>query len=59
MVAQQKIQQIQDKGACDGAEGTDKKKLLKYMWTQAKLVLTLFSCYLITKGGRVIIVLCR
>lgn len=35
-VALQKIQQVQEKGACDGAEGGDKNKVLQHLITLAK-----------------------
>ena len=37
-VAIQKLQQIQDKGQCDGAEGKDKTKIFKYCCTIGRLV---------------------
>ena len=42
-VALQKLQQIDDKGSCDGAEGHDKDKLFKYSTDVAKYADTL-SC---------------
>ena len=35
-VTLQKLQQIQEKGQCDGAEGKDKTKLLKYCCTMGR-----------------------
>ncbi|KAK3095680.1 hypothetical protein FSP39_017526 [Pinctada imbricata] len=42
-VALQKLQQIQDKGACDGAEGSDKNKLLKHLRSLGRVLLQFYA----------------
>lgn len=42
-VALQKIQQVQEKGACDGAEGGDKNKVLQHLITLAKIFITYYT----------------
>ncbi|XP_056004226.1 Fanconi anemia group I protein-like [Ostrea edulis] len=42
-VALQKIQQIQEKGVCDGAEGGDRTKLLQHLINMAKIFITYYT----------------
>ncbi|XP_019626483.1 PREDICTED: Fanconi anemia group I protein-like [Branchiostoma belcheri] len=49
-VAQQKIQQVCDKGHTDGSEGSNRDKLYKYCCTMARVLLRKFSSDLQTRG---------
>jgi hypothetical protein len=39
-VAHQKVHQIQDKGSCDGPEGKEKSKLIKYICQLGRWVIS-------------------
>ncbi|KAI8512677.1 hypothetical protein Bbelb_093160 [Branchiostoma belcheri] len=49
-VAQQKIQQVCDKGHTDGSEGSNRDKLYKYCCTMARVLLRKFSSDLQARG---------
>ncbi|XP_078310521.1 Fanconi anemia group I protein-like isoform X2 [Crassostrea virginica] len=42
-VALQKIQQVQEKGVCEGAEGGDKNKVLQHLINLAKMFITYYT----------------